>query len=48
MLAGYACPRRVSGASQKCTRRQSTTIRTALISDIHGNAIALEAVLADL
>jgi predicted phosphodiesterase len=35
-------------ASQKYTRRQSTTIRTALISDIHGNAIAFEAVLADL
>src|SRR5712691_8334598 len=36
-------------ASQKCnTPRQCTRIRTALISDIHGNAIALEAVLADL
>jgi predicted phosphodiesterase len=34
--------------SQKCKRRQSTRIRTALISDIHGNAIAFEAVLADL
>jgi predicted phosphodiesterase len=40
--------KKIQIASQKCTRRQSTTIRTALISDIHGNAIAFEAVLADL
>jgi predicted phosphodiesterase len=32
----------------RAPRRQCTRIRTALISDIHGNAIALEAVLADL
>jgi predicted phosphodiesterase len=40
--------KKIQIASQKCTRRQSTRIRTSLISDIHGNAIALAAVLADL
>jgi predicted phosphodiesterase len=35
-------------ARYACACRQCTRIRTALISDIHGNAIALEAVLADL
>ena len=35
-----------TAAGQHC--RQCTRIRTALVSDIHGNAIALEAVLADL
>jgi predicted phosphodiesterase len=40
--------KKIQIASQKCTRRQCTRIYTALISDVHGNAIALEAVLADL